>query len=203
MIDYYYCDSCDKTIKQKSRNSHIKTKTHKKMKSYVRENHFIGDVIWEDFDEIIGNYINANRKKFPIFITQIKCNLYEQDIKFRFDRTNYKFLYYSFGDNVFKYLHPVSKTIHNYIRYQAKMMKKELFPKTIIKNISITFYSYYYIMTRRHKLEQPRRILESKLLKHMHYFSDAEKITYYPFILFKYNNDMEDDISVYSINNEY
>ena len=28
MIDYYYCDSCDKTIKQKSRNSHIKTKTH-------------------------------------------------------------------------------------------------------------------------------------------------------------------------------
>ena len=156
----YYCDICDKTIKQKSKNSHFKTKIHSKMQSYVREYHFIGDVLWQDFDYIICKYVNTNRTKFPIFISLIKCNLYDKNIIYRFDRTRGKKLLFAFGNKGFNYLYPVCKKVHNYINKQARIMNEELYPETIIKNLSITFYSYYFIMTTRHRLEQPRRILE-------------------------------------------
>ena len=52
---------------------------------------------------------------------------------------------------------------------------KKLFPESIIKNLSITFDSYYYVMAPKFRLQQPRRVLESKLLKHITKLDDFEK----------------------------
>ena len=83
---------------------------------------------------------------------------------------------YSFDDSIFNFMFRVSKKkILYYIRHSAMMMGKELFPESIIKNLSITFYSFYYIITPKHRFHQPRRILESKLLRHITNLKDFEK----------------------------
>ena len=48
MMDYY-CEICDKTIKNKSKTKHHKSKNHLHMKSYIRDEHIVGDVYWKDF----------------------------------------------------------------------------------------------------------------------------------------------------------
>ena len=45
----YYCDICDKTIKYKSKTMHLKSKNRLHMKSYVKEEHILGDIYWKDF----------------------------------------------------------------------------------------------------------------------------------------------------------
>ena len=42
-------------------------------------------------------------------------------------------------------------------------------------------------MTAKHKMQQPRRILESKLLKHIHNVSYNDKINKYKFLSLEYN----------------
>ena len=51
MMDYY-CEICDKAIKNKSKTKHLKSKSHLHMKSYVRDEHIVGDVYWKDFLEL-------------------------------------------------------------------------------------------------------------------------------------------------------
>ena len=68
---------------------------------------------------------------------------------------------------------------------------------TVIKNMSITFLSYYYIMTPRHRLEQPRKVLESKLLKHITNLNDDEKNTKYSFLWQNYKPISCDDINMF------
>ena len=58
----YYCDICDKTIKNKT--NHLKSKNHLRMKSYVRNEHIVGDVYWKDFYSVIRDYVDINRKNF-------------------------------------------------------------------------------------------------------------------------------------------
>ena len=93
----------------------------------------------------------------------------------------------------------VCKEIRSFICHRAAIMGKELFPETIMKNLSITFYSYYYIMTPRYRLQQPRRILESKLLKHITNLSDFEKNDKYGFLSFRSRPVSCDDNIVYVI----
>ena len=57
----YYCEICDKTCKNKSKTKHLKSKNHLHMKSYVREEHIVGDVYWKDFYRVIGDYVDINR----------------------------------------------------------------------------------------------------------------------------------------------
>ena len=62
MMDYY-CEICDKTIKNKSKTSHLKSKNHLYMKTYVRDEHIVGDVVWKDFYRVIRDCVDNNRKK--------------------------------------------------------------------------------------------------------------------------------------------
>ena len=38
---------------------------------------------------------------------------------------------------------------------------------SIISNVTITLFSNYNSMTAKHKIQQPRKVLESKILKHI------------------------------------
>ena len=196
MMDYF-CDICDKTIKQKSKTRHIKSKSHLHMKSYIREKHTIGDVYWKDFYRVIREYVNTNRLKFPIFKTLVKCNLFGENLVIWYDKTKKRLIRYGFGDEVFHYLYPVCEGILNRIRGHVLMKGEKLSLETVIKNISITFYSHYYIMTPRHRLEQPRKVLESNLLKHITKLIDSEKDIKYGFLWHRYRPVSRDDNNVH------
>ena len=178
MVDYY-CKICDKTINRKLGTHHIKSKGHSYMNSYVREKHAVGDIYWRDFEEIIRHFVNANRFKFPVFKILIECELYSENINFHSDEHEMKVMLYEFdnGGKVF-YSFCVSKKIQDSIYHRAMLVGNEIFPESIIKTLSITFYSYYYIMTPKYRLQQPRRLLESNLLKHITNLSDFEKNNY-------------------------
>ena len=89
MMDYY-CEICDTTIKNKSKTKHLKSKNHKHVKSYVRDEHIIDDVYWKDFYRVIRDYVDINRKKFPIFKTIVTCKLFNKDLVICYDKTKKK-----------------------------------------------------------------------------------------------------------------
>ena len=196
MMDYY-CEICDKTIKNKSKTNHLKSKNHLHMKSYVRDEHIVGDVYWKDFYRGVRDYVDINRKKFPIFKTVVRCKLFNKDLVICYDKTKKGLIRYSFGDAAFHHLYPVCDEILDRLDRYALICDQKLSLDTVIKNISITFFSYYYIMTPRHPLQQPRRVLESRLLKHITNLNDDEKNIKYRFLWQNYKPISCDDIDVY------
>ena len=57
---------------------------------------------------------------------------------------------------------------------------------SIISNVAISFFSNYKSMTSKHRLQQPRKGLESKLLKHIKNASYDDKIHKYNFLAHEY-----------------
>ena len=57
---------------------------------------------------------------------------------------------------------------------------------SIISNITITIFSKYKTMTAKHRLQQPRRVLEPKILKHTKNASFDDKINKYNFLTLEY-----------------
>ena len=179
-MEGYYCDICDKTIKNKTK--HLKSKNHLHMKSYVRDEHIVSDVYWKDLYSVIRDYVDINRKKFPIFKTVLRCKLFNKDLVICFDKTKKRLIRYGFGDVIFHDLYPVCEEILDRLHRYALISSQKLSLDTVLKNMSITFFSYYYIMTPRHRLQQPRRILESRLLKHITNLNDDEKNIKYKYL---------------------
>ena len=189
----YYCDICYKTIKRKSKTKHTNSKSHSDMSNYIRKVHYVGDIYWGDFEKIFYYYIEENRRRFPVFKILIECELYNENIKFQTKSMRL----YSFNKAGFYHIFNVDKKIRNYIHHRANVMEKELYPDTIIKNMSITFDSNYYIMAPKYRFQQPRRILESKLLKHISKLDDLEKKNKYNFLSHIYGLVDMDDITLY------
>ena len=59
-------------------------------------------------------------------------------------------------------------------------------PDMEIRNLTIKFVSRYRNMTFRHQLEQPRSMLETKMVKHIKYMSYEEQSDKYNFLTCKY-----------------
>ena len=167
------------------------------MKSYVRDEHIIDDVYWKDFYRVIRDYVDINRKKFPIFKTIVTCKLFNKDLVICYDKTIKRLIRYGFGDKIFHDLYPVCEEILDRLHRYALISGKELSLDTVIKKMSITFFSYYYIMTPKHRLQQPRKVLESRLLKHITNLNDDEKNIKYRFLWQKYKPISCDDNNKY------
>ena len=132
MMDYY-CEICDKTIKNKSKTKHHKSKNHLHMKSYVREEHIVGDIYWKDFYRVIHSYVDINRKKFPVFKTVVRCKLFDKGLMICYDKTKKRLIRYGFGDAIFHDLYPVCEKILDRLHRYALISGKELSVGTVIK----------------------------------------------------------------------
>ena len=55
------------------------------------------------------------------------------------------------------------------------------------RNLTIKFVSRYRNMTYRHQLQQPRPMIESKMVKHIKYMSHEKQINNYNFLTCKHN----------------
>ena len=188
-----YCDDCDITINKKSKSRHLLSQNHSQMKSYVRQSHDVGDIYWKDFYNTNRKNVNNNRLKFLIFKTKVSFNLFDKDLVIWLDNTKKRLSSYCYGDDVFHYLNPVCEKIQDRIRCYALKSGKVLYLETVMKDVSITFYSYYYLMHPTHKLFQPRRVLESQLLKHMLKLTEDEKCSKYKYLYRKYRTVSYDD----------
>ena len=184
MVYKYYCRDCDKYINQRFKTKHINSKAHLYMYYNIITNKYnIGDVYWSDFEETIREYVVNNYSKFHFFSTVVKCKLNNNDISILVSKMDGYVSLYRFDESGWiSYRYCNGKKIRDYIFHRASLSDIILYSSTIISDVTITFFSIYKTMTAKHRFQQPRRVLESKLLKHIKNASDDDKETIYKFL---------------------
>ena len=189
MVSNYYCQDCDKYINRKYKQRHIKSKSHSYMYYNIVTNKYnIGNVYWVDFEKTIEEYIKENNNKFYSFSIVVRCKLNDEDIRVSVDnKPGYAPLYKFLDGKWFFYKYYKCKLIRDYIFHRAMLRDIKLDSSSIISNVTITFFSNYKSMTAKHKLQQPRRVLESKLLKYIKNASSDDKINKYKFLTHEYD----------------
>ena len=183
MTSNYYCQYCDKHINWEYKQYHIKSQSHSYMTYNIVTNKYnIGNVYWVDFKTTIEKYIKENNTKFLSFTMVVRCKLNDEDIFISIDNKPGNAPLYEFhdGERIY-YKYYTSEQIRDYIFRRAMLMDIKLNSSSIISNLTTTLFSKYHLMTPRHQLQQPRRILKSKLLKHIKNASYDDKINKYPF----------------------
>ena len=116
------------------------------MKSYVRDEHIVGDVYWKDFSSVIRDYVNINRKKFPIFKTVLRCKLFNKDLTIYYDKTKKIWIRYGFGDVIFHDLYPVCEEflyrLHRYALISSQKLSLDTVLKKYVYNIFLVLSHY-------------------------------------------------------------
>ena len=186
MVSNYYCQECDKYVNRRFKTKHINSKAHlHKHYNIVTNKYNIGDVYWCDFEETIREYMVNNSCKFNFFSTFVKCKINNEDISFLVDKIDGYAPLYKFDDDdawiYYRYCN--SRKIRDYIFHRARLSDFILYSSTITYDVTITFFSNYKSMTAMHNFQQPRKVLESKILKNA---SDDDKETKYIFLAREY-----------------
>ena len=80
----YYCNTCLLDIKKKSKNSHLKSKSHKEFEKYKHIILSLKNVDIKDVDEILYLYMIDQNKKFTQYLLkgQFKLVFNNQDCKY-------------------------------------------------------------------------------------------------------------------------
>ena len=79
-----------------------------------------------------------------------------------------------------------SKKVRDFVFHNAILKNIKLESSSIINNVILTIFSKYKTIKRNHLLNQPRPILESKILKQIHNSNFRDKLTKYYFLSKKY-----------------
>ena len=79
-----------------------------------------------------------------------------------------------------------SKKVRDFVFHNATLKNIKLESTSIKNNVILTIFSKYKTIKRNHLLNQPRSILESKILKHVHNSNFRDKLTKYFFLSKKY-----------------
>ena len=190
----YYCEICDKLINDKPRNKHNKTKSHYFMKNFVTNIYNYYDIVWDDVEKILHEYIISHNNKFNEFKLYVSCKI-NDDVEINVYKNEFDlrallpiFLYrnkiYDYGTT---YVHVAGKmrckTICENLRYKYDI---NCTPDMKIKILTIKFVSRYDNMTYRYQLEQPRPMIVSKMVKHIKNKSHEEQINNYNFLTCKH-----------------
>ena len=150
--------------------------------------HVIGDVYWCDLVETILKYMTINLCKFRKFSTTVEGTIDNKDISILIDKIGY-IPFYELDDDEEEWIHLKYLNrykIRNYILYRCGLFDTVFRSSTVLGDVTITFFSNYKSMTAMHKLQQPRKVLESKILKHIKNASDEDKETKYNFLAREY-----------------
>ena len=113
----YYCEICDKTIINKSRNKHNKTKRHYFMKNYVTNIYKYIDIVRVDVEKILHENIISHNNKFNEFKIIVSCKVnYDIEIEVYKTHLDSRALVYPFTGLNTLYVHNAVKKISNTIR---------------------------------------------------------------------------------------
>ena len=183
-----YCHICDKDISENFIKRHNKSKTHLYLYlNFVIHRYYIGDVLWNDFENIIHDYINNYNSKFSSFSILVKLQINNQNMSISVDNIKGEVPLYKFkkiGWVYYKYCQ--SKKVRDYVFHNARSKNINLESTSIINNVTISIFSKYKTMERNYLLYQPRSVLESKILKNIHNKNFIDKISKYYFLSKKY-----------------
>ena len=182
----FYCEICDKTIINKPTHKHNKTKNHYFMKNYVINIYIYGDIVWGDVENIFHENIISHMNKFNEFKTCVSCKI-NDNIEINVNKNSPDmhvvlptFLpEYKVFDMGTLYIEIAGKMICKFI--SENLISKygiNCTPDMKIRNLRLKFISRYDNMTFRYQLEQPRRILESKMVKHIKNMTEEEQNKY-------------------------
>ena len=192
----YYCEICDKTIISKPRNKHNKTKSHYFMKNYVTNIYNFNDIVWDDVENILHENIISHDNKFNEFKTYVSCRINDDEEKNVYKNASDMHAVLPTFIEPFKTLYEV-RTL--YVQIAGKMICKTICenlrskydinctPDMKIRNLTIKFISRYSNMTYRYQLEQPRPMIESKMVKHIKNMSEEEQDNF-NFLVCKHNH---------------
>ena len=184
-----YCHCCDKNISRKFIKKHNKSKTHLYFhNNFVKNNYYIGDVLWRDFENVIRDYINDYNNKFNSFSIVVNFQLNKENMSISNDNIEGQIPIQKFKNSGWiNYKFCQSKKVRDFVLYNAILRNIKLEESSsIINNIILTIFSKYKIIKRNHLSNQPRPILESKILKHVHNSNFRDKLTKYFFLSKKY-----------------
>ena len=184
-----YCSSCDKIISQKFLKKHNKSKTHLYFhNNFVINKYYIGDVLWKDFENIFRDYINEYNNKFNSFSIKIDYQLNNENMSISVDNTIGEIPLYIFKNSGWIYYKFYqSKKVRDFVYHNAKLKNINLESLSIINNVTLTIFSKYKTIKRNYLLSQPRPVLESKILKHIHNSNICDKLTKYYFLSKKFD----------------
>ena len=95
---------------------------------------------------------------------------------------------YKFGNSGWIYYNFCqSRRVKDFVFHNATLKNIKLNSSSIINNVILTMFSKYKTRKRNHLLNQPRPILESKIIKHIHNSNFRDKLTKYFFLSKKYD----------------
>ena len=185
-MNVFYCQICDKSINHKSKNRHIKTKSHYYMKNYVIKNYNYNDIVWGDVENILHDNIIIHKNKFNEFKTCVLCKIDDNiEINVYKNSSDLNTLLPTFlaENKVYDvgtlYIQiagkKICKTISENLRCKYGI---NCTPDVKIRNLRLKFIPRYDNMNFRYQLEQPRRKLESKMIKHIKNMSEEEQDKY-------------------------
>ena len=190
----FYCNICDKSINDKPRNKHNKTKRHHFMKKYVTNTYNYNDILWDDVEKILHENIISHNNKFNEFEIYVSCEINDVvEIKVYINEFHLHAVLPTFLD-VYQ-LYEIGTT---YVHIAGKMICKTIrenlsskygincIPDMKIRNLTIKFVSRYHNMTFRYQLQQPRPMIESKMVKHIKYLSHEVQTNNYNFLTCKH-----------------
>ena len=190
----FYCQICDKSINHKSKIRHIKTESHDSMKNYVINNYNYNDIVWGDVENIIHYNIIFHKNKFNEFKICVLCKINDNiEINVYKNSSDLNTVLPTFFAEYKAY---DMGTL--YIQIAGKMICKTIFenlrskydinctPDMKIRNLRLKFILRYDNMIFRYQLEQPRRVLESKMIKHKKNMTEKEQDKY-NFLTCKHN----------------
>ena len=193
----YYCNICDKSKNDKPRNKHNTTKRHVFMKNYVINIFNYNDIVWDDVEKILHENIISHDNKFNEFKAYVSCKINDNvEINVYKNASDMHAALPTFIEP-FKTLYEVGTL---YVQIAGKMICKTICenlrskydinctPDMKIRNQTKKFVSRYSNMTYRKQLEQPRPMIESKMVKHIKNMSHEEHINNYNFLTCKHNH---------------
>ena len=184
----YYCAIYDKSINDKPRNKHNKTKSHYFMKNFVTNIYNYNNIVWDDVENILHENIINHNNKFNEFKTYVSCKINDDlEIKVYKNNSDMNFVISTFNEKEKLYVHIAGEMICNDIRKSlSSKYNINCTPDMEIRNLTIKFVSRYSNMTFRHQLQQPRSMLETKMVKHIKYMSYEEQDDKYNFLTWKH-----------------
>ena len=141
------------------------------MKKYVTNIYNYNDIVWDDVEKILHENIISHNNKFNEFKIYVSCKINDdveiKGYKDEFDLHAVLPPFLGWDVNTL-YVHVSCKMICNNIR--ENLSSKYVInctPDMKIRNLTIKLVSRYSNMTSRFYMQQPRPMIESKMVKHI------------------------------------
>ena len=139
------------------------------MKNYVTNIYKYNDIVWGDVEKVVHENIISHNNKFNEFKTYMLSKINNDvEIKVYKNNSDMNLVLSIFNEEEKLCVDIAGEMICNDIRKNlSSKYDINCNPDMEIKNLIIKFISRYRNMTFRHQLQQPRSMLQTKMVKHM------------------------------------